>query len=442
MSDARRQVFLEWFRGNRRRSRELFSMIPDSSYHERPIPLRHPIVFYDGHLPAFNVNTLAKKGHGAEGIDEELEMLFERGIDPGDTDEAARATIQAWPDRAAIARYGEQADALFERFLAERPLERQDRAAMRRGEAIWTSLEHEAMHHETLLYIFHALDPAKKRMPERTIALPPGRGRDGRTTPGRIHIPAGTARLGATREEIPFGWDNEFGGVEVEVPSFEIDRANVSNAEFLEFVEAGGYRDPELWSEGGWRWIRAESKGHPHFWSRRGDPWRWRGMTGAIDLPPDWPVWVTHAEAEAYAKWKGVRLPREAEYHRAAFGTPEGGERRFPWGDGEPSREHGNFDLQSWDPVPVGSFPAGRSAWGVDDLVGNGWEWTSSVFGPLAGFSPMPSYPQYSADFFDGAHYVMKGASPATPKELVRRSFRNWFRPTYPWVWASFRTVV
>ncbi|MFN2442294.1 MAG: SUMF1/EgtB/PvdO family nonheme iron enzyme [Thermoanaerobaculia bacterium] len=441
MSETQRQFFLDWFRAVRRRSRELFAMIPDSSYHERPIPLRHPIVFYDGHLPAFNVNTLAKKGHGAHGIDEELEMLFERGIDPGDTDEAALATIQAWPERGAIARYGERADALVERFLAEEPLERDDRAAMRRGEAIWTILEHEAMHHETLLYIFHALDPAKKTMPQRGIAPPPGDGRDARTTPARVRIPAGTARLGATREEIQFGWDNELEAVEADVPSFEIDATNVTNREFLEFVDAGGYGDPELWSEEAWRWIRAESKDHPHFWVQREGRWLWRGMRGEIDLPPDWPVWVTHAEAEAYARWSGARLPTEAEYHRAAFGTPEGRERRFPWGNDQPRREHGNFDLQSWDPLPVGSFPAGRSAWGVDDLVGNGWEWTATPFAPFEGFRPMPSYPQYSADFFDGAHYVMKGASPATPKELVRRSFRNWFRPNYLWVWAAFRTV-
>ncbi len=90
----------------------------------------------------------------------------------------------------------------------------------------------------------------------------------------------------------------------------------------------------------------------------------------------------------------------------------------------------------------MGSRPLGASAWGVQDLVGNGWEWTSSVFGPFPGFEPMASYPEYSADFFDGQHYVIKGASPATARELVRRSFRNWFRPNYPFVYAKFRTAI
>ena len=131
----------------------------------------------------------------------------------------------------------------------------------------------------------------------------------------------------------------------------------------------------------------------------------------------------------------------EAEFHRAAYGTSSGEERFYPWGTEKPDRARGQFDFASWEPVPAGSRPAGASAWGVHDLVGNGWEWTSSIFTPFAGFEPMVSYPEYSAEFFDGQHYVMKGASAGTAKELIRPSFRNWFRPDYPYVYAKFRTV-
>src|SRR4029450_11082192 len=96
-------------------------------------------------------------------------------------------------------------------------------------------------------------------------------------------------------------------------------------------------------------------------------------------------------------------------------------------------------DFTSWDPHPAGSHPAGRSAWGVEDLVGNGWEWTSTVFDAVPRLAPTPSYPEYSAAFFDGEHFVMKGASPATARELLRPTFRNWFRPRYPYVYATFR---
>ena len=160
-----------------------------------------------------------------------------------------------------------------------------------------------------------------------------------------------------------------------------------------------------------------------------------------LPLPLAWPVYVSQAEAAAYARWKGRRLPTEAGVSpRRVRQSPDGSERSFPWGSDEPDPPHGNFDFQSWEPVPAGSRPAGASAWGVHDLVGNGWEWTSTIFAPFDGFAPMPSYPEYSAEFFDGQHYVMKGASPATAKELIRRSFRNWFRANYPYVYAKFRT--
>ena len=128
------------------------------------------------------------------------------------------------------------------------------------------------------------------------------------------------------------------------------------------------------------------------------------------------------------------RRKRSTSERRSA--TPR---RLHPWGDDEPSDAHGVFDFSSWDPQPAGSHPSGASAWGVEDLVGNGWEWTSSTFAPFPGFRAAASYPEYSADFFDGEHYVMKGASPATARELLRPTFRNWFRARYPYVYATFR---
>jgi formylglycine-generating enzyme required for sulfatase activity len=153
-----------------------------------------------------------------------------------------------------------------------------------------------------------------------------------------------------------------------------------------------------------------------------------------------WPVYATQAEASAFARWSGARLPTEAEFQRAAYGSPQG-ERAYPWGASPPTASHGVFDFASWDPAPVGSHPDGASAWGIHDLVGNGWEWTSTPFGPFPGFSPMASYPEYSADFFDGEHFVLKGASSATARELLRPTFRNWFRARYPFVYAGFRCV-
>jgi formylglycine-generating enzyme required for sulfatase activity len=240
---------------------------------------------------------------------------------------------------------------------------------------------------------------------------------------------------------MPFGWDNEFSSITVEVPAFSIDRYNVTNRDFLEFVEAGGYSSSSWWGPDDWTWLREEKISHPLCWQRKGDDWSWRGMFDWIPLPLSWPVYVSHAEASAYARWRGGRLPTEPEFHRAAYATATGERRQYPWGDDKPDTLRGVFAFTSWEPHPVGSHPAGRSAWGIDDLVGNGWEWTSTVFAPFPGFAPLASYPEYSADFFDGRHVVLKGGGPATARELIRPSFRNWFRSRYPYVDATFRCV-
>jgi formylglycine-generating enzyme required for sulfatase activity len=174
------------------------------------------------------------------------------------------------------------------------------------------------------------------------------------------------------------------------------------------------------------------------------DGWRYRTMFDEIPLPPDWPVYVSHAEAAAYGNWVGARLPTEAEWHRTAYGTPgaaDAAERTYPWGEDAPAHRHGYFDFGRWDPAPVHAFPASRSAFGVEGLLANGWEWTATQFAPFRGFEARPFYPGYSADFFDGKHFVMKGGSTRTAACMLRRSFRNWFQAHYQYVYAGFRCV-
>lgn len=428
-----RHVLTARYRLNRNRSRDLFDLLVDEAYYNKPIALRHPIVFYEGHLPGFSFNTLVKNALGGDSIDSRLETLFARGIDP---DEKAGAGVAssggAWPSRNVVRQFAEEADARVIDALAHADID----AVPARREAAFTILEHEAMHQETLLYMWHRLSFDRKRgpkgyLPRTAGAVPPIEW---------IHVPAGRATLGVDSGSLEFGWDNEFGACALNVPAFAIERHNITNARYLEFLDAGGYQDARWWTPEDWRWVESERVAHPLFWERHDASWHWRGMFDLIPLPLSWPVYVSQAEAAAYARWRGARLPTEAEYQRAAFGSP-GGERLRPWGGDEPTNERGVFDFSSWDPEPAGSHPRGASAWGVEDLVGNGWEWTSTTFGPFAGFRPMASYPQYSADFFDGQHMVMKGASPATAADLLRPTFRNWFRPRYPYVYATFRCV-
>ncbi len=407
--------FLDWYRRNRERSRMLFDLVDAEAYFSRPIPLRHPICFYEGHLPAFSFITLPRNTLGMPSIDAKLEALFQRGIDPADEKAAAAASIASWPSREAIIDFGRACDAAVVeglRIAQESPQE------SRSFQAAYTILEHEQMHHETLLYIYHRVPLQQKHKPANGAA--PEDGAQPRNE--AIHIPAGVATLGARTGAIPFGWDNEFEEQRVDVPAFSIDSHSVTNADYLAFVRAGGPVPP--------------------FWIDRGDgTYGILTMFEAVPLRGSWPVYVTRDQALAYASWKGARLPSEAEFHRAAYGEPGGAERSQPWGDDPPAEAHGNFDFHVWDPQPAGAHPAGASAWGVHDLVGNGWEWTSSPFAPLPGFAPMVTYPQYSADFFDDQHFIVKGASAVTARELVRRSLRNWYRSAYPYIYAKFRCV-
>ncbi|HVT02794.1 MAG TPA: SUMF1/EgtB/PvdO family nonheme iron enzyme [Thermoanaerobaculia bacterium] len=433
-----RENLLRWFEKNRNRSRELFAMIEPSVYYDRPIPVRNPIVFYEGHLSAFNVNTLIKLALSRKGIDDRLEELFAAGIDP--ETEAAAGTNSPWPNRDEVTQYCFAADSMVRHTLESIPLSDTSSPFFRNSEVLLAILEHEPMHHETLLYMFHRLSHEKKSW---TRGLLPKASRlsngNAAVKSQSISIPAGKATIGVDDDE--FGWDNERHQHVDDVPAFSIDSLPVTNGQFLEFIDAGGYENASLWDEEGWEWVNTHKIRHPLFWEKRGIQWMWRGMKEYYPLPPHSPVYATNAEASAYARLQKARLVTEAEYHRAAFGTPEGAERLYPWGDEPPRESHGNFDFHYWDPAPVGSYPQGASAWGVHELVGNGWEWTSTIFDGFDGFSPMVSYPNYSVGFFDGKHYVMKGASPVTAKELVRKSFRNWFRGTYPYVYAKFRCV-
>jgi ergothioneine biosynthesis protein EgtB len=429
-----RDTAIAWYQKNRIRTAQLFDLLTDAAYYAQPIALRHPIVFYEGHLPAFSLNTLVKKGLGRRGVDESLERLFARGIDP---DEASADAPFNWPDRSTVREFVAAADALVLDALANADFDVPGHPLLDRANAVFTILEHEAMHQETLLYMWHRLPFDQKQRPENyRVTI------NASANPNsEILIPPGAVQLGAARGDLPFGWDNEFGQVRVDVPGFAIDRRNVTNGEFLEFVQAGGYEQRDLWADEDWQWVREHDYWHPSFWHRVEGLWMWRGMFELVALPLDWPVYVSQAEARAFATWRGRRLPTEAEYQRAAYGSPQSEVRPFPWGDAPPDPSRGVFDFESWEPEPVDTHPAGQSAWGVEDLLGNGWEWTSSLFRPFPGFVASPSYPEYSADFFDDSHYVMKGGSQVTARELLRPTFRNWFRPRYPYVYATFRCV-
>ena len=392
----------------RARTRQIFDLLAPDAFALRPIPLRHPIRFYEGHLASFNFGMLLQSGFVEHDPQPELTSLFARGIDPLDEASATRASIHQWPERAVVHDYIERVDQRMANAFEEGvdPL------------YLNTAMEHEEMHQETLIYLIHRLPHELKSRPENA-RVEQGNGA------GRSQwqcVEGGLVRMGADSNTVAFGWDNEFPATEAEVPSFELQSRKVSNGDFLEFVADGGYGREALWSAGAWQHLREHAIEQPPFWERRGGEWFQRALFEDLPLPMEWPVYVSHIEAQAYARWCGGRLPTEPEWHRAfANGAV-------------PDPQRDNFDFVTWNPAPV-SNASGE----VHQLAGNGWEWTSTVFAGFPGFAPFPHYPGYSADFFDGRHFVLKGASPVTPASLVRPSFRNWFQDQYRYAYTAFR---
>jgi iron(II)-dependent oxidoreductase len=252
-----------------------------------------------------------------------------------------------------------------------------------------------------------------------------------------VVVPGGPFVLGVDGADEPFSLDNERPAHWVDVPAFRIGRVPVTNAEYAAFVADSGYATPRWWSPRGWAHRVEAQLERPQFWGRDGS----RTRFGIVEeLPPDEPVQhVTFFEAEAYAAWTGARLPTEVEWEKAAAWDPSAGRRRrFPWGDAEPTAGHANLGGGALRPAPVGAYPAGASAYGVEQLMGDVWEWTTSVVSPWPGFRPM-LYATYSAPFFGGDYRVLRGGSWAAAASIVRPSFRNWDHPIRRQIFSGIR---
>jgi len=389
----------------RQESERLFAALKPEAIYERPIAERHRVIFYLGHLDGFDSIQICREGLGLKSPDPELDALFQAGIDP-DSGHLPADTPKDWPSLQQVRDYGARCRSHVDANLEHAP-----------EDVVYMALEHRQMHLETLAYMFHNFDYKLKNVPP---ARPASKGSFAKRPAEWREIPAGEAILGK-KHDGRFGWDNEYEQVRRSVSPFRIQRHKVTNGDYLRFVEDGAPL--------------------PHFWRKQGESLFYRGMFEEIPLPLDWPVYVAQKEAESYAMWAGKSLMTEEQFDHAAYGPSDGVDRPYPWGTAAPAFQRGNFDFKRWDPEPVDATPSGDSAFGVSQLIGNGWEWTRTVFGPLPGFEPRKTYPGYSANFFDGEHYVMKGGSPRTAARLLRRSFRNWFRGDYPYTYATFRCV-
>jgi gamma-glutamyl hercynylcysteine S-oxide synthase len=373
----------------RARTDELFGLVRPDAIYDRPIAERHRLIFYLGHVEAFDWNLLRGFRPDVPSFHPEFDRLFAFGIDPPPGQLPSDQPCD-WPGVPEVEGYNRRVrrefDAAFDRLPEQ---------------LCHVAIEHRLMHAETLAYILHNM-PYEYKVAPQNAAIATWCAEV--VQPRMVDFSGGKVQLGQPPGQ-DFGWDNEFQAHCVDVPAFSIGKYKVTNREYLEFVRQGA--------------------AEPFFWRNHGKEWRYRGMFEEAPLPLDRPVYATHDEASAYAKWRGMRLLSEAEFQRAASA---GG-------------VSSNVDFRYWDPIAVHADEMPGDAAGPQQMVGNGWEWTSSVFAPFPGFEPMPFYTNYSEPFFDGAHYVLKGGSPRTAACMLRPSFRNWFRPAYPYLYATFRLV-
>ncbi len=291
---------LEDLRSARKESDRLFEILKPEAIYERPIAERHRVIFYIGHLDGFDSIQICREGLGMKSPDPQLDTLFQAGIDP-DSNHLPTDTPADWPTLEQVRGYVNRCRRRVDDYLAQAP-----------EEIVGMALEHRQMHLETLAYMFHNFDSVLKQRP---VFADFGLLRSSAYENEWREIPSGEAVLGK-RDDGSFGWDNEYQQVRRNVPEFRIQRYNVTNGEYLQFIEQGARM--------------------PHFWVKRGNSIYYRGMFEEFPLPLDWPVYVTKLEAEAYASWLGKSLPTEEQFDRAAYGSHSEEHRPFPWGTAAP----------------------------------------------------------------------------------------------------------
>jgi len=293
-------------------------------------------------------------------------------------------------------------------------------------------ISHENQHNETMLQALNLrTGPA---LLDAGTPLPPGRTALAGTS---VLVPAGEFTLGVDAVTEPHSLDNERCAHTVDLPAFRIGTVPVTNGEWRQFVDDGGYDNRRWWSDRGWAHRQEADLWAPQFWNRDGTRTRFGHVE---EIPSDEPVQhITYFEAEAYASWAGARLPTEQEWEKACAWDPAANaRRRYPWGSSEPTTHLVNLGGEALRPAPVGAYPAGASAYGAEQMLGDVWEWTTSPLRPWPGFTPM-LYDQYSAPFFDGDYKVLRGGSWAVASSILRPSFRNWDHPIRRQIFSGVR---
>ena len=416
----------------RLRTTALTDAVTDDDLVAQHSPLMSPLVWDLAHIGNQEELWLIREAGGRPGLRPDLDHVYDAFRTPR-ADRPALPLLGPAEARAYVAAVrAETLDVLAGADLSPGQPER----LLADGFVFGMLAQHEAQHDETMLAT-HQLrtGPAVLDAP-----APPAAPADAAGLPREVLVPGGPFTMGTSTE--PWALDNELPAHEVEVAPFWLDTVPVTNGAYLEFIAAGGYRDPQWWTPEGWRHVQEAGLQAPLFWSRDGDRWTRRRFGQVEPVAADEPVvHVCWYEAAAYARWADRRLPTEAEWEKAARYDPATGRsRRYPWGDTDPGPEHANLGVRHLRPAPAGSYPAGAAPSGARQLIGDVWEWTSSDFSPYPGFAAFP-YKEYSEVFFGPDYKVLRGGAFGVQPVACRGTFRNWDYPIRRQIFAGFRTA-
>jgi len=420
-AEQKREEILRYFHKSFDLYESLFDCLAnEEAFTTKASPLRHPLIFYFGHTAVFYINKLNAAKLIDERVDPALESSLAIGVDEMSWDDL-NDNNYPWPTRDQVKDYRDKTRAIVDRFIrtcdVQLPVGWDDPLWM-----IMMGIEHERIHLETSSVLIRELPLSMVQAHELwgTICTSSGTAPDNELLP----VTGGDISLGKSRQDPLYGWDLEYGTQTNTVADFKAGKFLVSNQEFLDFMQAGGYTTRRYWTDEGWGWIRYRHATHPVFWVSEGDSYRYRTMLEVIDMPWDWPVDVAYLEAKAFCNWKSeqtgthIRMPTEAEWHalRNTVDTDQ------PYWDRAP----GNINLEYYAsscPVNRHEFPGG-----FYDLIGNVWQWTETPVDAYEGFEVHPAYDDFSTPTFDGKHNIFKGGCWASTGNYAIKDARYAFR--------------
>ena len=423
------RALVEQFRETRSRTLELVKNLKKDDFVVQTASYMSPPKWHIGHVSWIYEAIMSKldknyEFHSKE-FSEYLNSYYQQFGVPHDK---KLRGITSRPTVDEIFQYFNTINQKVEKFIGSRELSEDEK------KLIVIGFHHECQHQELLVYdLQHLL--AEQYVPVRKNKIVKQQEKQKEF----VEINGGLYTMGYNGKN--YCYDIELPEHKTYLKNFKMGIFPITNQEYLEFMNDGGYETYKYWLSDGWEKVKSNKWDSPMYWEKVNDEWHVRDFLGIRKINPNEPVsHVSYYEADAYCKWAGKRLPTEAEWEKASCWNEEKQEKTvFPWGNESPSEEKCNLlESYHWGCTEVGTYPNGTSPSGCQQMIGDVWEWTSSEFMGYPGFKS--GFDEYNDKWFTNQK-VLRGGSFGTPKMSIRGSYRNFFRLDERWLFSGFRCV-